>query len=86
MEQEQTKGPGRPPNKLQSKEVNITGMDPITFRMLEALETYGRFGKTKQDVALFIIRTWLWDNEARLRAAITSKDLPLGPVHSDTEP
>ena len=85
MEQEPTRGPGRPANKLPSREVNITSMDPVTYSMLDALERYGRFGKTKPDVALFIIRTWLWENEARLKAGITAKDIPLGSIHLDTE-
>lgn len=85
MEQEEARGRGRPPSKLSSREVDITTMDPVTFRMLEALESYGRFGRSKQDIALFIIRTWLWENEARLRVALASTDIPLGPVRQDTE-
>ncbi len=85
MEPEQTRGRGRPANKLPSREVNITSMDPVTFRMLDALEGYGRFGRSKQDIALFIIRTWLWENESRLKAAIAASEIPLGPVHQEIE-
>jgi hypothetical protein len=46
--------------------------------MLEELELYGRLGTTKQEIIMYILRSWLWENEARLKAGIASKDNPLG--------
>lgn len=60
-------------------------MDVLTFRMLTALTDYGRFGRSRPEVALFIIRSWLWDNEARLKAGIATNDKPLGPIAPDGE-
>jgi hypothetical protein len=48
--------------------------------MLDTLVAYGRFGRSRPDVALFIIRSWLMENEAYLKSAIISRETPLGYV------
>jgi hypothetical protein len=68
---------GRPKSKV-PKELLKLRLDPTTLRMLEELETYGRFGTTKQDIVMYVLRTWLWEHEARLVAGIASKARPLG--------
>lgn len=73
---------GRPESILPSHKLEITNVDPVTFRMLEALAAYGRFGKSRPEVALFIIRSWLVDNEAYLKSAIASREAPLGYIPS----
>jgi hypothetical protein len=84
--EEKSRGsPGRPENEVPSREVRITNMDPVTFRMLEGLVMYGRFGRTKQEVVLFIVRSWLLEREASLRTAIASREAPLGVVYPEPE-
>jgi hypothetical protein len=46
--------------------------------MLEALELYGRLGTTKPEIIMYVLRSWLWDNEGRLGEAINAKDAPFG--------
>jgi hypothetical protein len=74
---------GRPEIDVPGREIHITTMDPVTFRMIEALVAYGRFGRSKQEVVLFIVRSWLLEKEEYLRTAIASRDTPLG--HVDPE-
>ena len=74
------KSAGRPESIVPSLKLEITNVDPVTFRMLETLAAYGRFGQSRPQVALFIIRSWLMDKEAYLKSAITSRDAPLGYV------
>jgi hypothetical protein len=76
---------GRPERIVPNRQIDITAMDPVTFRMIEALVAYGRFGRTKQEVALFIIRSWLLDREAYLKTAIAARESPLGLVEPETE-
>lgn len=68
---------GRPKRKVEAEPLTLQ-LDPPTARMLEVLESYGRFGMTKQEIVLHVLRSWLWDSEARLRDAIHSKDHPFG--------
>jgi hypothetical protein len=68
---------GRPKNKTR-KEACKLPLDPATLRMLEELEVYGRLGTTKQEIVMYILRSWLWENEARLKAGIASRDNPFG--------
>jgi hypothetical protein len=85
-EDEKSKGlPGRPESEVPAREVRITNMDPVTFRMLEGLAMYGRFGRTKQEVILFILRSWLLERESGLRSAIASRDAPLGVIYPEPE-
>jgi len=70
---------GRPKRKVDTEPLNLQ-LDPTTARMLEALEIYGRVGTTKPEIVLYILRSWLWENESRLRAAIQSKETPFGVV------
>lgn len=76
---------GRPETAVPSREIDITAMDPVTFRMIEALVAYGRFGRTRPEVALFIIRSWLMEREEYLRRAIASRETPLGQVYPESE-
>ncbi len=75
---------GRPKNDIDIELLTLR-LDPITLRMLEALRGYGRFGATRQEIILYILRSWLWENEPRLKTAIASKDKPLGPVPSESD-
>ena len=70
---------GRPKRKVDTEPLNLQ-LDPATARMLEALEIYGRIGTTKQEIVLYILRSWLWENELRLKSAIRSKESPFGSV------
>jgi len=70
-------GPGRPENKIPPIDVTLP-VDPITLKMLDALKNYGRFGRTRQEVILFIIRVWFWEHEDRLRSDISRPGNPLG--------
>jgi hypothetical protein len=68
---------GRPKNKARTEPLKLR-LDPATSKMLEELEMYGRLGTTKQEIVMHIVRSWLWENEARLKAAVASKDSPFG--------
>lgn len=70
---------GRPKRKVETEPLNLQ-LDPATARMLEALELYGRLGTTKQEIVLYVLRSWLWENESRLKEAIQSKESPFGVV------
>ena len=79
-EPSQSRSPGgRPKNEIDTEPLTLR-LDPVTSKMLDTLRSYGRFGPNRQDIILFILRTWLWENEARLRGAVASKDRPLGPI------
>jgi len=77
---------GRPESAIPRHAVEIRNVDPITFRMLGDLVAYGRFGVSKPEVALFIVRTWLIQNEEYLRTAILSREAPLGLIRPTAEP
>lgn len=68
---------GRPKRKVDTEPLTVQ-LDPATARMLEALELYGRLGTTKSEIIMYVLRSWLWENEERLREAINSKDAPFG--------
>lgn len=70
---------GRPKSKADNTDLKKLPLDPITWKMLEELEVYGRLGTTKQEIVKYILRSWLWENEARLRAGIAAKESPFGP-------
>lgn len=70
---------GRPESKAKKTDLPLS-IDLITNRMLETLAGYGRFGTSRQEVLLFIVRSWLWENEPRLKAAISLEETPLGIV------
>jgi hypothetical protein len=42
-------------------------LDPNTHRILEDLIRVGIFGQTKSEIAASIIRTWIWENEEKLK-------------------
>lgn len=68
---------GRPKRKVDTEPLTLQ-LDPATAGMLETMEVYGRLGTTKSEIVLYILRSWLWENEARLKSAIQSRDAPLG--------
>jgi hypothetical protein len=76
---------GRPENKAPTEKV-ILPVDPATLRMLDSLSSYGRFGVTRPDVALTILRIWLWDNESRLKDNIQNASKPFGLEVEPVEP
>jgi hypothetical protein len=79
------KGPGHPKRSASPRTIDIKSVDPVTSRMIDALVSYGRFGETRPAVALFIIRTWLFENEDRLKGAIAAREAPLGHVYPEPE-
>jgi hypothetical protein len=80
MDDEPTKRTGRPRHQIDMKAV-----DTVTFRMIETLVSYGRFGGSNTEVALFIIRTWLKENEDYLKKAIAERDAPLGIIRPEPD-
>lgn len=74
---------GRPKRRVETEPLTLQ-LDPATARMLEVLEGYGRLGTTKQEIVLHILRSWLWENEARLKGAIESWETPFG-VRPDSQ-
>lgn len=54
--------PGRP----ESAKV-YPSLDGNTHRILEELIGVGIFGRTKSEIAASIIRTWIWENEEKLK-------------------
>lgn len=75
---------GRPKNKSRTEPLKLR-LDSTTSRMLEELEAYGRFGTTKQEIVLYIVRSWLWEHEIRLKAGMASREKPLGSDPSKPE-
>ena len=75
---------GRPRSKAPTEPLKLR-LDAATSMMLEELRAYGRFGTTKQEIVMFIVRSWLWEHEARLKTGIASKDRPFGPAHGEPE-
>ena len=68
---------GRPPKQVKPEKVAIP-FDGATLQKIDALVNYGGFGTSRSEVAIFIIRLWLWDNQERLKADVSSKDNPFG--------
>lgn len=85
MGEESEKKVGRPESSGPRHTIEITTVDPVTFRMLESLVAYGRFGRSRPEVALFIIRSWLLEKEEYLKRAITARKIPLGDVAPESE-
>jgi hypothetical protein len=75
---------GRPKGKVDTEEVKLAA-DPTTIKILDSLIEYGRFGTTRSEIVMFIIRSWFWENETRLKTAIASKDRPLGSASGPPE-
>jgi len=86
MGEEPERGPGRPTRSASPRTIDMKAVDPVTFRMIDALVSYGRFGDSRPAVALFIIRTWLLENEDRLKEAIAAREAPLGHVYPEGDP
>jgi hypothetical protein len=70
---------GRPKRKVETEGLTLQ-LDPTTVLILETLELYARLGTTKQEIVMYVLRSWLWENEARLKEAIKAKEAPLGAV------
>lgn len=86
MAEESEKRPvGRPKNHTAPHVIQINTADPVTYRMLDALMAYGRFGRTVPEVALFIIRAWLMEKEEYLKSAIATRKSPLGEVYPEAD-
>jgi hypothetical protein len=85
MVEETKRGPGRPPRSVPPRTI-VMKVDHATYRMIEALASYGRFGDSPPAVALFIIRTWIFENEARLKSAIDAGEVLLGHLYPESEP
>ena len=85
MEEESEKGPGRPKRSASPRTIDMKAVDPVTYRMIDALVSYGRFGDSMPAVALFIIRTWLFENEDRLKGAIAAREAPLGHAYPESD-
>jgi hypothetical protein len=83
-EEPENKG-GRPKNVAPRHTIEMRAVDPVTYRMIESLVAYGRFGGSNPDVALFIIRNWLMEKEEYLRTAIANRKTPLGDVLPEVE-
>jgi hypothetical protein len=75
---DQSKGSaGRPESKTRKVDLPLS-IDLVTNRMLQTLAGYGRLGTSRQEVVLFILRSWFWENESRLITGISSEETPLG--------
>jgi hypothetical protein len=84
-EESAKKQAGRPEGSVPKYSIEITTVDPVTSRMIDAIVTYGRFGRSRPEVALFIIRTWLMERENYLTGAIQNRDSPLGRIYPESE-
>jgi hypothetical protein len=84
MAEESEKKGGRPESAPRHT-IDMKAVDPVTFRMIESLVSYGRFGGSNPEVALFIIRNWLMEKEEYLKSAIASRQNPLGHVRPESE-
>ena len=85
MGDESEKRGGRPESASPRRTIEMRAVDPVTFRMIETLVSYGRFGGSNPEVALFIIRNWLMEKEEYLRDAIASRESPLGRIYPEPE-
>lgn len=85
MSEESEKKAGRPQNIAPRHTIDIKSVDPVTYRMIEALVAYGRFGTSNPEVALFIIRNWLMEKEHYLKDAIASRENPLGHIYPEPD-
>jgi hypothetical protein len=82
---DQEKKLGRPFSIAPRRTIDIKTVDPVTYRMIESLASYGRFGTTNPEVALFIIRNWLMEHEEYLKNAIASRENPLGHIQRESD-
>lgn len=65
------------PRRNRTKTVRVPmSLDPTTDSVLERLARIGIFGKNKAEVAVTILRRWIWDNQDKLtrqRIQLTGK-------------
>ncbi len=55
------------PRRNRTKTVRVPlSLDPSTDAVLERLARIGIFGKNKAEVAVTILRHWIWDNQDKL--------------------
>jgi len=55
----------KPRNRTETIRIALS-LDPATDGILRDLASMGFFGKNKAEVALTIVRYWIWDNEEKL--------------------
>ena len=53
-------------NGVESEKLQVT-VDKTTERIVSEMVTLGIHGQNKSQVAAWILRTWIWDNQDRLR-------------------
>lgn len=53
-------------NDVRTRRLQLT-VDETTNRIVEAMVPVGLHGANKAEVAAWIIRTWIWENQDRLR-------------------
>ena len=75
---------GRPESRVDTELVKLANVDLTTIRILNALIEYGRFGTTRQEIIMFILRSWFWENEAHLRELLGPTENPF--THSFEKP
>ncbi len=72
------------PKKVETCKLQVT-IDRATERILQEMISMGIHGTTKAEVAVSILRNWLWANEEKLRqngvllAGKSAPSAPLGP-------
>lgn len=53
-------------NGVESEKLQVT-VDQTTDRIISDMVALGIHGPNKSQVAAWILRTWIWDNQERLR-------------------
>ena len=54
-------------NGIATSKLQLT-VDQVTAKTIESVVPLGIHGANRAEVAAWIIRTWIWDNQDRLRA------------------
>lgn len=57
---------GRSVGRPETTKLQVT-VDAVTDRLIGELAAIGMFGTSKAEVCCHILRTWLWDNQEKLR-------------------
>jgi hypothetical protein len=84
MDAEPEKGAGRRKAGT-AHTINLKAVDPVTFRMVNVLAGYGRFGRSRPEVALYMIRSWLAENEQYFKEALAARDLLVSQGYPEPE-
>jgi len=56
----------RLPTSTGTSKLQVT-VDAVTDRLIGELAAIGMFGTSKAEVSCHILRTWLWENQEKLR-------------------